>query len=97
MRVITLHEEAEDDLAEAAHFLEERTPGFEQIFCGEVGYALERLMENPRIGPEIAPGIRKLALRRFPYNVVYEILPDRVRVLAVLHHRRSPEHWRDRL
>jgi plasmid stabilization system protein ParE len=97
VRVITLLEEAEDDLAEAALFLEGRNPGLDQIFCGDVGYALERLMENPYVGPEIEPGIRRLGLRRFPYNVVYKVLPDRVRILAVLHHRRSPEHWRDRL
>jgi plasmid stabilization system protein ParE len=97
VRVITFLEEAEDDLAEAAHYLEERTPGHEQLFCDDVGYALDRLMENAHIGPEIEPGIRKIGLRRFPYNLVYRVLPDTLRILAVLHYRRSPEHWRSRL
>jgi plasmid stabilization system protein ParE len=41
--------------------------------------------------------IRQYILRRFPYSVVYEILPGRIAVLAIIHHSRGPGYWLRRL
>lgn len=93
MREISFVDEAQEDLADAVEFLEKRSPGLRDKFRDEVRRALTRLQDNPRVGPEIAPGIRKLRLRRFPYDLTYEILQMEVRVLTVSHHRREPRHW----
>jgi hypothetical protein len=37
--------------------------------------------------------IRRGLLRRFPYSVVYEVLPDEVIILAVAHTSRRPRFW----
>ncbi|MBA3346286.1 MAG: type II toxin-antitoxin system RelE/ParE family toxin [Gemmatimonadales bacterium] len=37
-----------------------------------------------------------MALRRFPYSLLYRIETDRIYVLAVMHHRRRPGYWTDR-
>ncbi len=88
--------EAEDDLTEAASFLEERVDGLGVDLTVEVEHANARLEENPYVGPRLERGVRKLRVNRFPYNLVYRILPDEVLVLAVAHHRRRPRFWRDR-
>jgi plasmid stabilization system protein ParE len=88
--------EAEDDLAEAAAFLEERVDGLGVDLTVEVEHAISRLEENPFVGPQLERGVRKLRVNRFPYNLIYRILPDEVLVLAVAHHRRRPWFWRDR-
>ncbi|MBK8941031.1 MAG: hypothetical protein IPM79_26315 [Polyangiaceae bacterium] len=31
-----------------------------------------------------------------PYQIVFFVFPDRVRVIAVAHQHRRPSYWRDR-
>ncbi len=39
---------------------------------------------------------RKCVLRRFPYNLFYAELADRIWSAAVVHQRRRPDYWKDR-
>jgi len=42
-------------------------------------------------------GTRKVALRRFPYNVFYRTAAEEtIVVVAVAHQRRRPYYWRGR-
>jgi plasmid stabilization system protein ParE len=34
--------------------------------------------------------LRRANLKRFPYHFLYRILPDRIRITAVRHHRQNP-------
>lgn len=34
--------------------------------------------------------LRRANLKRFPYHFLYRVLPDRIRITAVRHHRQSP-------
>jgi plasmid stabilization system protein ParE len=96
VRAVIFVDEALEELASAVRFLERQSPAARDRFQVEVRQALTRLSENPRVGPEIAPGIRKLRLRRFSYNLVYEIFPTEVRVYTVAHHRQEPRQWKAR-
>ncbi len=45
---------------------------------------------SPELGlacPE--PGLREFILTRYPYILVYEIVADEVRILALFHHRQQ--------
>ena len=97
MTSLTLLEPAEEEIAEAADFLARQSPGLEDRFLAELAHSLDRMIANPNVGPMIEPGIHKLGLRTFPYDVIYEIHPSRVRVIALAHHRRRPGLWRDRV
>jgi hypothetical protein len=35
-------------------------------------------------------------MRRFPYSLIYTVIGDEVRILAVAHHSRRPGYWRGR-
>lgn len=96
MTEVVLLPEAEEDLSDAAAFLEQRVDGLGDRLVAEVEHALDRLAENPYVGPHLGPDVRKLRVRRFPYNLVYRVLPDRVLVLAVAHHRRRRRFWHGR-
>jgi hypothetical protein len=41
--------------------------------------------------------VRRRAVQRFPYHVVYLELPTHIRILAIAHDRRKPGYWNDRL
>ena len=41
--------------------------------------------------------IRRLAVARFPYHVVYLKPARELRILAIAHDRRKPGYWKKRL
>ena len=51
-----------------------------------------RILETLRTTQEV----RRFVLERFPYTVIFEVLADRVLVLAVAHARRRPNYWKRR-
>jgi len=36
-------------------------------------------------------------LRRFPYSIIYLHEPGSIEIIAVVHQRRDPGYWQDRL
>jgi|SRR5579872_2457094 len=42
-------------------------------------------------------GTRRIVLRRFPYLVVFRETTSGIEIIAVVHGRRRPGYWRDRL
>jgi plasmid stabilization system protein ParE len=93
---VVLLPEAEEDLAEAALFLEQRVTGLGDGLVMEVERSLVRLGRNPYVGPDVGDGARKLQMGRFPYGLIYRVEAERVLVLAVAHSRRRPGYWRNR-
>ena len=90
-------EEAAEELQVAAGFYEAQAPGLGKDFVLEIQRLCERIADNPLIGSQIRPHIRRRALRRFPFYVLYTIEQDGVVVLAVAHHRRAPGYWQNRV
>lgn len=41
--------------------------------------------------------VRRALLDRFPYLVVYFETEERIRILAVMHAKRRPDYWEERL
>jgi plasmid stabilization system protein ParE len=88
-------------MAEAARWYEAHHVGLGIEFLDAIDTAVARIAETPRMG-SLVPGvpdqtIRRRAVRRFPYHVVYMELSDRLQVLAVAHARRRPGYWVGRL
>jgi len=96
VRTVTFVDAAAEELREVVSFLRRQAPGRDDRFLIELGGAVERLAENPYVGPLVAPEVRRIGLRRFPYNLVYEVRGADIYVLAVAHQRRDPGYWRDR-
>ena len=98
---LRISEEAEAEMAEAARWYETHRVGLGMEFVEAVDYAVAEIAETPGMGSPV-PGIadetvRRRAVHRFPYHVVYVELPDRLQILAVAHDRRRPAYWVGRL
>ena len=92
-----LHPEAEDDLREAAEFYREQAgTALSQSFFAEFEGSVELLLRHPSLGAMWRHGKRRLVARRFPFSVIYTVVSDQVRILAVAHHSRRPGYWRGR-
>jgi plasmid stabilization system protein ParE len=90
---------ASQELAEAVRWYDERRPGWGRRLLNAVSDTF-RLIEtyseigSPRRGQ---PAARQLTVRGFPYLVAYRVRPDDVYVVAVVHVRRRPSYWKNRL
>jgi len=94
---IRIAEEAEAETAEAALWYEAHRTGLGIEFLEAVNDAVIRVAELPRMGSPVSgvadQAIRRRAVSRFPYHVIYLELPDRLQILAVAHDRRRPGYW----
>ena len=92
-----LHPEAEVDLREAAEFYRKRAGNHLALtFIAEFEYSVSLLLEHLTLGAIWRNGRRRLVMRRFPYSLIYSIVDQQIRILAVAHHSRRPGHWQDR-
>ena len=89
--------QAEEEMNAAAQYYESQSQGLGSDFLLEVERTTEAISSNPKAAPTIRNGIRRRLLRRFPFGLLYKIEEDQILILAVMHHRRRPGYWRDRL
>ena len=87
--------EAEEELIVATRFYAtQASTAIGLAFTEEVERACRLLAEQPLIGVVWREPTRRLALRRFPFNLMYRVHGDEIRVLAIAHQRRKPGYWR---
>ncbi|MGA7876620.1 MAG: type II toxin-antitoxin system RelE/ParE family toxin [Desulfoferrobacter sp.] len=97
MKLITLHPDADAELTEAARYYELRQPGLGSDLLEEVERALDQILTYPEASQNIGRRVRRKPLWRFPYNLVYAVYPERIRLVAFAHQKRRPYYWRKRL
>jgi hypothetical protein len=93
---LRLHPLAEVELAKAAGFYEARVAGLGGDLLTEVSRCFSLIRQWPESGAPCFRRYRRLLVRRFPYSVIYELLPSGAQVVAVAHQRRRPGYWRGR-
>jgi toxin ParE1/3/4 len=96
MRSIIFHSLAEKELLDAVSYYEEQETGLGLEYLGEVEHAVNFLMRYPEAGAKVKSSVRRLTLPKFPYSLLYRVLEEQIRVLAVAHHKRKPQYWVDR-
>jgi toxin ParE1/3/4 len=94
---LELHPEALAEADSALLWYRERSAKAARAFIAEIQRALNRVVESPQRWPVAKAGWRRYPLRRFPYFVVYQEMPDYILILAVAHGRRRPGYWRARM
>lgn len=80
----------------AARFYEARVPGLGRDFLAEIERCFDQISAMPEAGQLIYGKFRRRLVMRFPYSVVYELLPDAILVVAIAHQSQRPGYWRQR-
>ena len=93
---VRLRPEAEADVSDAARWYEAQRSGLGSEFLDEVLRTLASISEHPDLYPRISGDVRRAVIRRFPFGVFYVMDESEVVVLAVMHGRRAPAHWKSR-
>ena len=98
MMPVELAPEVLAEVDEAARWYDAQRPGLGRDLVAELDAALARLAETATSFPRLQDlpddlQVRRCLLSRFPYGIVFTILPDRVRVVAFAHLKRRPGYW----
>jgi len=91
------HPEAALEYREAAAFYEERSSGLGAAFTLEVEATIERILEAPKRWRILNQDVRRCLTHKFPYGLLYTVEEDSILVVAVMHLRRRPNYWLNRL
>ena len=88
--------EAEAELLDARAWYEGERVGLGAIFAAAVETTVTAILQDPLAYPRVKGDIRRAVVRRFLYAVYFRPIDDEIIVLAVMHGRRNPRHWRSR-
>jgi plasmid stabilization system protein ParE len=94
---LTIHPMAWAEFREAARYLRLRKRGLAQSLRAEVKKGLQQILASPQTYPILVGSIRRCLIKRFPYGIIYRGEADEIFVLAIMHLKRQPDYWKDRL
>ncbi|MBT7303896.1 MAG: type II toxin-antitoxin system RelE/ParE family toxin [Victivallales bacterium] len=88
---------AEQEFAEAVDYHNKQCPGLGYEFAAEVQRAFKRIRRHPSAWPIFSVRARRCLTDRFPYGLLYQVRNDCILVGAVMHLKRDPQAWLDRV
>ena len=88
---------AREDMLAGQDYYDAERPGLGAEFLEELEAVMARAARSP-LRFAVVPGTkaRRARASRFPYLVIFFVLEDCVRVIAVAHEHRRPNYWRGR-
>lgn len=96
MRVV-YSQGAQRDFHDGFRWYRKRSDQAAEGFVTSMEHTLERIIAHPERFRLIADNIRKAHFKRYPYSLIFRVLPDRVKVYAVAHDKRRPGYWERRI
>jgi plasmid stabilization system protein ParE len=94
MRVV-FAPQAREEILEATEYYRDRSSQAAEKFGIDVAGAIDLLLQFPGAGSPISRSARRLLLRNFPYQFIYRVEGEDIRVYAVAHLKRRPRYWRE--
>lgn len=90
MKPIRFHPRVRHDLQEAYAYYATISDRLAEDFWNESSDSIKRIEANPEAHHFDVSGIRRCNVKRFPYNILFAILHDRIRIGVVRHNSRAP-------
>jgi toxin ParE1/3/4 len=92
--ILTFHRHVQREVNDAVRWYEERRDGLGNDFFVKFTTTLTTIAANPEehgfwLGSKT---VRRAKMKRFPYAVLYEIRPGKIRVLCVRHDKQRPSY-----
>ncbi len=96
---IVLRREANVELDEIFIWYEEQKVGLGLDFINEFESTINRIIRNPYYASYIEIDARSASLKKFPYEIIFRVdeVNRQARIIAVIHQRRNPNWFRQRL
>jgi plasmid stabilization system protein ParE len=88
--------EAQQDVADAYSWYEDRRSGLGEEFLGCVDACIQAICRMPELHAKVHEEYRRALVRRFPYTIFYEYTGGKVIVYSIFHASRDPKKWCNR-
>jgi len=94
---VVLHPQADAEFLLAQQRYTDASPLLGRRFYDEITGVFRRIIEHPLRYKQFDPPARRLFANGFPYAVIYAAKPDATWIIAVMHVRREPGYWKERI
>ena len=94
---LVVHEEAKLEWRAAVIEYHNERPELGQQLSLEIDRLVSEIREHPLLFRQFDPPARRHFSRRFPFGVIYLVLPDSLWIVAVMHMSREPGYWKRRI
>jgi plasmid stabilization system protein ParE len=94
---IVVRRGAARDIQQAHDWYENEQSGLGNEFLDEIGACLARIEQHADRYAFVYRDVKRAIVERFPYSVYFRVRSKEVRVIAVVHQRRSPKLWQRRI
>jgi plasmid stabilization system protein ParE len=88
---------AEAELLKEVAYYSNVSDGLGIKFAHAVESAVKNAVSNPSSGAPSPKGTRNRLVKGFPFSVVYRSNDTEILVVALMHHRREPGYWANRI
>ena len=88
---------AEAELLKEVAYYSNVRDGLGIKFEDAVESAVNNAVSNPIGGDPSTKGTRSRLVKGFPFSVVFRASDTEILIVAVMHHRRKPGYWADRI
>jgi toxin ParE1/3/4 len=91
------HPGATEEYISAVQYYADISPKLGHRFHLELERVIYEVCRIPERFFRFSPPAQRALARKFPYSLVYLNQPDRVWIVAVMHAKRRPGYWRERM
>ena len=89
--------QAGDEVVQATAYYLDQSSTVADEYLADIADATDLLLRFPHAGSPVAGKARRLILKTFPYQLIYRVEGEEIRIYAVAHLKRKPGYWRTRL
>ncbi|MGB5288814.1 MAG: type II toxin-antitoxin system RelE/ParE family toxin [Ignavibacteriaceae bacterium] len=97
MNRIRFHELASKELLEVRDYYDDLVYRLGEKFIIEIEICLNIIKTNPLAYPVVKQNILKAVVIKFPYSILYRVEKNNIYILAVMHQKRKPKYWVERM
>ncbi len=97
MKSVFFHQAAKEEFLSARDYYDDLNFGLGKSFITEIEKTINIIKRNPLAYPIIKKNIRKAVIMKFPYSILYIIEKDNIYLLALMHQKRKPLYWKNRI
>ena len=90
-------EDAKIEYEEAIAYYDRQRLDLGKEFSEEIEKTIERISTDPTSWEKVTKTIHRCRTRKYPYGLLYEVQGEKIVIVAVMHLRRKPGYWKDRI
>jgi toxin ParE1/3/4 len=94
---LVYHPSAVEEYERAVDFYAAISPHLATRFIGKIQECIARIKEAPERWKRLRGEVRAVQADVFPFQVLYRFIDQRITIVAVMHEKRRPGYWIDRL